>query len=201
MTIKDLGARVEKIWDGLRPMTKKMIVGAMQANLNIPKQKFFYDAHADWELSRLLTALDEQTDDAEIRKDAAKLNEIRQIAETCANVLQTQTESAEVFIQLAERALKQNDFRKIDELADVLSERFSVGEMAEIARQTENPAIRALAFEAMALAPLSSLLPLVEDPLYGEIVRSALELQAYEYESEEARQLLDQLDFLDEINE
>jgi hypothetical protein len=200
MTIKDLGPRVEKVWDGLRPMTKKMLVGAMQASLNAPKQKFSYDAHADWELSRLLTALDEQTGEAEIKKDAAKLGEIKQLAETCASVLQAQTESAEVFIQLAERALKRNDFRKIDVLADALSERFSAGEMSEIARQTINPGVRALAFEALALVPLSALVPLVDDPLYGDIVRSALELKAYEYESEEARQILEQLEFEDEFN-
>jgi hypothetical protein len=200
MTIKDLGPRVEKVWDGLRPMTKKMLVGALQASLNAPKQKFSYDAHADWELSRLLTALDEQTADSEIKKDADKLGEIKQLAETCASVLQAQTESAEVFIQLAERALKQNDFRKIDVLADALSERFSGGEMCEIARQTTNPGVRALAFEALALVPLSALMPLVDDPLYGDIVRSALELKAYEYESEEARQILEQLEFEDEFN-
>jgi hypothetical protein len=61
MTIKDLGPRVELAWEGLRPMTKKMLAGAIEASQNTPKQTFSYDAHADWELSRLLTALDEQT--------------------------------------------------------------------------------------------------------------------------------------------
>lgn len=201
MTIKDLGPRVEKVWDGLRPMTKKMIVGAMQANLNTPKQKFSYDAHADWELSRLLTALDEQAADAEIKKDSEKLSEIQNLAETCTTVLQSQTESAEIFIQLAERALKQNDFRKIDVLADTLSERFSAGEMCEIARQTTNPGIRALAFEALALVPLTALVPLVDDPVYGEIIRKVLELQAFEYESDEAQQILEQLEMEDLISD
>ncbi|HEX9960446.1 MAG TPA: hypothetical protein VGB00_05910, partial [Pyrinomonadaceae bacterium] len=148
-----------------------------------------------WELSRLLAALDEQANDAEIRKDAEKLREIKQLAETCTVVLQAQTESAEVFIQLAERALKENDFRKIDVLADILSQRFSVGEMCEIVRQTTNPGIRALGFEALALMPISALLQMVDDPVYFEIVRSALEQQAFEYESEEARRVLEQLDF------
>lgn len=201
MMIKDFGARVEKVWEGLRPMTKKMLVGAIEANnaSNAPKQKFSYDAHADWELSRLLTALDEQANDAEIRKDAEKLREIKQLAETCTSVLQAQTESAEVFIQLAERALKQSDFRKIDVLADILSHRFSVGEMCEIVRQTTNPAIRALGFEALALVPVSALMQMVDDPVYFEIVRSTLEQQAFEYESEEARRILEQLDF-EEMN-
>ena len=196
MMIKDFGARVEKVWEGLRPMTKKMLVGAIEANTaNTPKQKFSYDAHADWELSRLLTALDEQASDTEIRKDAEKLREIKQLAETCNAVLQAQTESAEVFIQLAERALKQNDFRKIDVLADIMSQRFSVGEMCEIVRQTTNPAIRALGFEALALVPVSALMQMVDDPIYFEIVRNVLEQQAFEYESEEARRILEQLDF------
>ncbi|HLM00705.1 MAG TPA: hypothetical protein VK400_06590 [Pyrinomonadaceae bacterium] len=197
--IKDFGARVEKAWEGLRPMTKKMLVGAIEANTAnsnaAAKQKFSYDAHADWELSRLLTALDEQSNDAEIRKDAAKSREIKQLAETCTSVLQAQTESAEVFVQLAERALKQNDYRKIDVLADILSHRFSVGEMCEIVRQTTNPAIRALGFEALALVPVSALMQMVDDPVYFEIVRCVLEQQAFEYESEEARRVLEQLDF------
>src|SRR5687767_12974522 len=99
MTIKDFGARVVSVWEGLRPLTKKMLVGAMQTNPSVPKQKFSYDAHADWELSRLLSALDDQTTDPEVKKDPEKLCEIKQLAETCTEVLESQTESAEVFIQ------------------------------------------------------------------------------------------------------
>ena len=110
MMIKNFGARVEKVWEGLRPVTKKMIVGALQASsANAPTtaqtQKFSYDTQSDWEVSRLLTVLDEQVKDAEIRRDAEKLAEIRQLAETCVGVLEAQTGSAEVFIQLAERIL------------------------------------------------------------------------------------------------
>ncbi|MGI8470549.1 MAG: hypothetical protein ACR2N3_19090 [Pyrinomonadaceae bacterium] len=197
MTIKDFGARVESVWEGLRPMTKKMLVGAMQTNAPAQKQKFSYDAHADWELSRLLSALDEQSAEAKAKNDSAKLREITQLAETCADVLQSQTESAEVFIQLATRALDRRDYKKIDALADILLKRFSVGEMCEIARQTTNPAIRALAYETLALVPVASLIPLTDDPLYSEIVRAALEQQAFEYDSEQARMVLEQL----EINE
>jgi hypothetical protein len=57
--IKDLGAGVVSVWEGLRPITKKMLEGAMSAGSNTQPtntaQKFSYDAHADWELSRLLT--------------------------------------------------------------------------------------------------------------------------------------------------
>ena len=202
MTIKDFGTQIINVWEGLRPVTKRMLVGAMQiANLNSPKPKFSYDAQSDWELSRLLSALDEQSIDAEVKKDADKLREIKSLAETCANVLESQTESAEVFIQLTERALDRRDYRKIDQLTDILLSRFSVGEMCEIVRQTDNPAIRALGYETLALMPIPKLLPLLEDPIYEEIVRNVLEQQAFEYENDQARNILEQLDYDDEIAE
>jgi hypothetical protein len=120
MMIKDFGARVESVWEGLRPVTKKMIFGALQANTATAPiaqtQKFSYDTQSDWELSRLLTALDEQLKEADVRKDAEKLAEIKQLADTLIKVLEAQTASAEVFIQLAERILKRNDFVKFDKL-------------------------------------------------------------------------------------
>ncbi len=205
MMIKNFGAPVEKVWEGLRPVTKKMIVGALQSGTAptaaaAQTQKFSYDTQSDWELSRLLTVLDEQEKDAEIRKDAEKLAEIRQLAETCAGVLESQTGSAEVFIQLAARILKKNDFNKFDKLSDTLSHRFSIGEIAEIVRQTEAPQIRAVAYETLALVPVSSLLGLLDDPLYAEIGINALEQQAFEYDSEEARQILDQLELEGDMN-
>lgn len=203
MMIKDFGARVVSVWEGLRPLTKKMLVGALQATVsnssNTTPQKFSYDAHADWELSRLLSALDEQTKDVEIRKDAEKLREIRSLADACALVLQERSESAEVFVQLAERTLLRHDYKKIDVLADILAKRFSVGEIAEIIRQTELPQIRAIAFETLALLPAAALVTLLDDPVYHEIAHLALEQQAFEFDNEEAQQILEQMDF-DELN-
>jgi len=203
MTIKDFGARVVSVWEGLRPLTKKMLVGALQAttvsNQSNTPQKFSYDAHADWELSRLLSALDEQVKDAEIKRDAEKLREIRNLADACASVLQERSESAEVFVQLAERTLIRHDYKKIDILADILAKRFSVGEIAEIIRQTELPQIRAIAFETLALLPAASLVVLLDDPIYHEIAHLALEQQAFEFDNEEAQQILGQMDF-DELN-
>jgi hypothetical protein len=203
MTIKDFGARVISVWEGLRPMTKKMLVGVLQEkNGNAPAaqaQKFSYDAHADWELSRLLAALDEQVKDAEVKKDAAKLREIEQLAETCASVLRSQTESAEVFIQLAERILRRNDFARFDRLANILLQRFPVSEIAEIIRQSEAAQIRAIAYEILTITPVQSIVPLLDDPLYFEIARNALEQQAFEFENDDAQQILEQLE-LDEIN-
>jgi hypothetical protein len=199
--IKDLGPRVVSVWEGLRPMTRKMIVAALQnvsgstgaTTTNLSKN-YSYDAHADWELSRLLTALDEQALDPEVRKNKEKLAEIKRMAKTCADVLETQTESAEVFIQLAERALARGDYDKLDVLANILGDRFSIGEICEISRQTTNGAIRALAQETLALMPTAALIPLIDDPLYADIVRLALEQQAYDYESDEAQELLDEID-------
>ncbi|MDM7922877.1 MAG: hypothetical protein QUS14_11300 [Pyrinomonadaceae bacterium] len=194
MTIKDLDARVVRVWEGLRPTTQKMLVGALESTGNLltatTSQKFEYDAHSDWELSRLLTALDEQS---RAKSDAVK-TEARQLADTCASILESQSASAEVFIQLAARAIKQHDYNRLEKLADHLLERYSAGEIAEIVRQTEYPQIRAIAYETLALLSVSSLLPLLDDPLYEDIATSALEQKAFEYESEEARDILEQLD-------
>jgi hypothetical protein len=199
MMIKNFGARVVSVWEGLRPMTKKMLAGALAASgansVNAQTQKFSYDVHAEWELSRLLSALDEQAKDAEVRRDAERLREIKQLAETCAKVLQTQTASAEVFIQLAARSVQRNDFDNLERLADVLAQRFSAGEVAEIVRQTELAQIRAVAYETLAMMPLKNLFPLLDDPLYFEIARNALEQQAFEFDNADAQQILEQLEF------
>ncbi len=203
MMIKDFGGRVASVWEGLRPITKKMLVGAMQSTGSAPAPQIarkYYDAHADWEVSRLLTALDEESTVVEVRKDAAKLTEIEQLADTCVRVLEDQTASAEVFIQLAERALKENDYDHLDKLADRLAERFSVSEISEIIRQTTVPQIRAIAYETLAMMPVQSLTPMLDDPLYAGIAASALELKAFEFDSEEARDVLDLFDAENDSN-
>lgn len=203
--IKDFGARVESVWEGLRPLTKKMLVGALQAKsenpVNPPAQKFSYDTQSDWELSRLLSALDEQARNADVKNNPEKLGELQKLTETCISVLEAQSESAEVFIQLAERALARRDYKEIDRLADLLAERFSVGEMCEIARQTTVPAIRAIAMETIALMPVDEIMPSLDDPIYEDIARTALEIKAFEYESEEARRILDHFGFDEMIDD
>ncbi len=197
MMIKDFGARVISVWEGLRPMTQKMLVGALQTSFektNPPTQKFSYDTHADWELSRLLSALDEQTNDEEIKKDAENLREIKQLADTCARVLQAQTESAEVYIQLVKRAISRSDYDLIDRLGDILVQRFSIGEIAEIIRQTKSPHICAIAYETLALKPVQMLLPLLDDPIYFEIGRTSIEQQAYEFDNMEAQRVIAELE-------
>ena len=196
MTIKDFGGRVATVWEGLRPMTRKMLVGALQTgnavNPASKSPKFSYDAHADWELSRLLSAIDEQSRTAEL--DSKKLDELTQLADMCANVLEAQSGSAEVFIQLAERSLRRHDYKKLDRLADRLPQKFSAGEIAEIIRQTESPQIRAIAYETLATMSVGSVAPLLNDSLYADIAAAALEQKAFEYESDEAKEVLEQYD-------
>ena len=203
MTINEIGGRVASVWEGLRPITKKMLVGVLRSGnsgaASTKTSKFSYDAHADWEVSRLLTALDERSRSSDIRKDSAKLTEISQLADTCVRVLESQSASAEVFIQLAERAIKENDYNRLDKLADHLAERFSAGEIAEIVRQTDLPQIRAIAYETLAMLPIPVILPLLDDPLYAGIAAGALEQKAYEFDSDEARDILDQFDSESEI--
>ncbi|QQS42590.1 MAG: hypothetical protein IPM63_06555 [Acidobacteriota bacterium] len=191
---KNFGERVENIWKDLRPMTKKMLEGAMSPGKPNTRQKFSYDARSDWELSSLLTALDEQAKESKERKNEVQLRAIRNFADVCAGVLEARTESAEVFIQLAKRALARNDFRRIDKLADILFDRFTAGEIAEIIRQTELAQIRALAYETLAVLPTTLIVPLLEDPLYFDIAVNVLEQQALEFDSDDAKLVLDHLD-------
>jgi len=197
MTIKEFGGNIASVWEGLRPITKKMLERALQASKsasNVPTSKLNYDAHADWEVSRLLKAIDEESKATEVRKDKEKLTELNQIADICAKVLEAQSASAEVFIQLATRAIKDSDYNRLDSLADRLVERYSASEIAEVVRQTELPQIRAIAYETLAMLPIQALLPLLDDQLYSGIAAAALEQKAYEFDSDDARDVLEQFD-------
>jgi len=97
--IKDLGGRVATVWETLRPVTKKMLVGEMRSEPASPKSsRPHYDAHADWELSSLLSALDELSASNDLKNDASKMNEMSQLAAVCVRMLETQSASAEIFI-------------------------------------------------------------------------------------------------------
>ena len=183
------------IWEGLRPVTKNLIEGTLTTGAVTPlakNQQFFYDAKADWEVSDLLNAVDEVSTTPTIAAD--KRLELEQLADTCVRVLLDRSASAEVFILLASRSIRANDFAGLDKLTDVLAERFSPSEIAEIIRQTEVPQIRALAFETLAMLSVQLIAPLLDDPLYTNIAIIALEQKAWEFESDEAREALDQFD-------
>jgi hypothetical protein len=198
LTIEDFGGRLASVWSELRPTTRGLVERALQttgaalspartpAGANAP-----YDARADHELSRLLAALDERSQEPDVSLEAEKETQLRHIADTCAAVLQEKTRSAEVFAQLVRRAESQRDYKRIDALADALTG-FAPSEVCELAR-SQDVIVRALANEALAQFPTSVLIGLLSDPVDSEIARDSLRRQAQDYGSEEARQIVNAL--------
>lgn len=200
LSIDDFGTRIATVWSELRPATRGLVERALQAAStgNKTTRNFQYDARADLELSRFLAALDDRAAEKTDALDAEKNGKLKSIADTCAAVLLEKTESAEVFAQLVRRAQAQRDYRRIDTLADVLTARFPPSELCELAR-SEDAIIRELANEALARCPVSKLTALLSDPVDSETARAALRRQIVEYGSEDAREILNALDQVDEI--
>jgi len=203
MMIEDFGAQVASVWEGLRSTTRSLIVSALQspqASQAARTGNTRYDARADWELSRLLAALDARATEAGANLNTEQARGLRRMAEAVGSVLESQTQSAEVFEQLVERAHRARDYKRVDALADALSKRFAPSEVCELAR-SQNVVVRALAQEALAQAPTATLVQLLSDPVDAEIARDALERQAAEYDSELARQICNALNQEDEEEE
>jgi hypothetical protein len=189
--IDDFGARIATVWSELRPATRGLVERALQGAFSgtPTARNFQYDARADLELSRFLAALDDRAAEKSNTLDPKAVAKLKSIADTCASVLQEQTESAEVFAQLVRRAEIQKDYKRIDVLADALTSRFPPSEICELAR-SEDVIVRELANEALSRCPVSVLAGLLNDPVDAETARSALRRQVAEYGSEDARQLL-----------
>ena len=149
-----------------------------------------YDPRADRELSQLLAALDENVREA---TDDESARRARSLADTCAGVLTEQTQSAEVFAQLIQRAHGRQDYARVDALAYALAQRLAPSEVCELAR-SPNVVVRALAHEALAQMPAPLLIMLLRDPVDAAVARFVLQRQATEYNSEEARQALQEID-------
>ena len=198
--IDDFGGRIASVWSELRPATRGLVERALQAAATgvTPVRNFQYDARADIELSRFLTALDDRAAEKTDVLDAEKNGKLKSLADTCAAVLLEKTESAEVFTQLVRRAQSQRDYKRIDSLADALTSRFPPSEICELAR-SEEIVVRELANEALARCPISVLASLLNDPIDSDTARAALRRQVVEYGSEEARQIVNALDQADEI--
>ena|SRR5947209_4681583 len=203
MTIEDFGARVASVWQGLRPATRSLVERALSAQPHAaaahaaPRPDAAYDARSEWELSRLLAALDERA--AEKGSDALSAEQSSALlcmAETCVTVLHRGARSAEVFAQLLERALRSKNYTRVDALADVMASRLAPSELCEMARHA-NPAVRAVAQETLLQLPTSVLVALLGDPVDADVARAALESQADEYESEEARFVVNALEQVD----
>jgi hypothetical protein len=203
ITIQEFGGRVASVWEGLRPSTRSLLERALisAAPVTMRGGSAPYDARSEWELSRLLAALDERAKEAGARVlSHEEERELTRMAETCAHVLHVEARSAEVFAQLLERALGVHDYARVDVLADTFSARLASSEMCELARHP-NPSVRALAHEALAQSPTGVLVELLGDPVDSGVARNALELQADEYGSEEARWVVSALERADASEE
>ena len=167
MMIEDLGPRVANVWNHLRTTTRNLVERAWQsptAGTAQVQRATPYDPRADQELSQLLAALDEHATQVEQASGREGAREARRLADACANVLSQQTQSAEVFAQLIERAHQRKDYAKVDALAGLLPERLAPSEMAELGR-ANNVVVRALAQEALTQLPTSLLAALLRDPV------------------------------------
>lgn len=192
---EEFGPRVTSVWNGLRPATRTLVERAWRSPAAAPAEVARaapYDPRSDRELSQLLAALDERASGSGSSHDEPS-RKARSLADACASMLSQQTQSAEVFAQLIQRAHSRQEFARIDELANAMGMRLAPSELCELAR-SGNVVVRALAHEVLAQAPASLLRALLHDPVDADIARGVLERQAHEFGSEEARRVLLEFD-------
>jgi len=187
MVIEDFGPAVTSVWNDLRTTTRRLVERAWHsANSPNSPSPMPYDPKADGELIRLLETLDAQpTQDA----NPEATRQSQRLAQACSNVLMQQTHSAEVFGRLIERAHARQDYANVDALAERITERLAPSEICELAR-SNNVVVRALAHEALSAMPTALLTALLRDPIDAPIAHLALERQAAEYGSAEAKRVL-----------
>lgn len=193
MMIEDFGPQVANAWNHLRTTTRNLVERAWKSSTSgtagVVPRATPYDPRADQELHQLLAALDDHAAQVEQATGRESGREARRLADACAQVLSQQTQSAEVFAQLIERAHQRKDFARVDALAALLPERLAPTEMAELGR-ANNVVVRALAQEALTQLPTSLLAALLRDPVDALVARHALERQATEFASLDAQEVL-----------
>jgi hypothetical protein len=191
--IEDFGPRVTSVWNGLRPATRHLVERAWRSSSAATTAEVArsapYDPRSDRELSQLLAALDERAANSGTATEDDSSRKARRLADACANMLTQQTQSAEVFAQLIQRAHARQQFALVDQLANGMSMRLAPSELCELAR-SGNVVVRALANEVLAQAPASLLRALLHDPIDSEVARSVLERQAHEFGIEDAKRAL-----------
>jgi hypothetical protein len=191
--MEDFGPRVRNAWDGLRPATRSLLERAWKSpSAPAPARNTAYDPRTDRELSELLAALDERAERTESSADEPT-KRAHELADACAQMLSEQTQSAEVFAQLIQRAHSRREFARLDQLANAMSQRLAPSELCDLAR-SGYVVVRALAHEVLAQAPTFLLAALLHDPIDADVARAVLERQAQEFGSEDAKRILRQLD-------
>ena len=194
MINEKFGPQVTSVWNELRPQTRTLLERAWQSKRPAAvEHSRTYDPRADRELSQLLTALDERTRRQEGGTEDDQAKQARRLADTCVEMLTQQTQSAEVFSQLIQRAHARQQFARLDELANGMSMRLAPSELCDLAR-SPHVVVRALAHEVLAQAPTSLLRALLQDPIDADVARSVLERQAHEFGSEDAKRTLREMD-------
>lgn len=197
MMMEDFGAQVASVWAGMRPHTRRLVESALQSpNYGVARAlpATPYDSRAERELSILLKALDERAASSRSAVlNAEQSRELKRMANACATLLQNQAQSAEAFAQLIERAVGAHDYARIDYLADTISGRLAPSELCELTRHAA-PAVRAIGQEALSQTSTSTLVNLLGDQVDAAAARDALERQAKDYGSDEARWIVSALD-------
>src|ERR1044072_2717284 len=104
MTIEDFGVRVASVWEGLRPSTRNLVERALSTPTSpqqgavagtTSRRENIYDARSEWELSRLLAALDERATEVGAETlSAEQSRDLRRMTETCAAVLNREARSS-----------------------------------------------------------------------------------------------------------
>lgn len=197
MIIEDFGPHVASVWNHLRTTTRNLVEKAWQSSDSGAAARIAhaapYDPRADQELTQLLAALDDSAaqTDPEPNQEAAK--RAQRLADACANLLSQQTQSADVFARLIERAHHRKDYKRVDALAALLPERLAPSELCDLAR-SNNVVVRALAQEALTQMPTKVLAALLRDPVDNVVARQALERRAFEFGSTDAQKILKDFD-------
>src|SRR5438046_4034038 len=127
MMIEDFGPKVASVWNDLRSTTRNLMERAWRSAASgsaVPVARSLqYDPRADYELSRLLAALDARANEAERPTADEPSHRARRLADACATVLAPPTQSAEVFAQLVPRAPDLTSFSRVDATAGLAPER------------------------------------------------------------------------------
>lgn len=192
LTIEEFGPRVTSAWNGLRPVTRHLLESAWRSSSEAgsgQRRPAPYDHRADMELTQLLSALDERAGKSRGADENSPARQAQSLADACAKMLAEQTQSAEVFAQLIQRAHGRQDYARLDNLANAMAQRLAPSELCDLAR-ANNVVVRALAHEVLAQAPVSLLSALLHDPVDADVARAVLARLAHEFGSEEARRVV-----------